>query len=444
MVLAANQISRLAWMLIVAASIVTRLLLPPALARLCNAQRAPRQVAQAILSSPAYNLAAYLLKEMQADCISKSAAHRAARELGRTRMNFRNRGKAMTTVRFVSQAKRGPLAAIFAVAIMTTGCTTIKEGIGGTEHEDVAPFAQTTVEVLGIQNIQLRDNELVYLRFLVDEDFVALDKLQAALQRTDTFRDRVISYSIDLVRITEMYDEEEDKVTAFADGIDEQLGRQAIDVLQMSRQEWEAVIAEIRSQPDFLAALRAVQPVINRSGKFYEDLLTEIEVTVLVDVRAGFDDRIQAEFAKPLQFLDNHYNRRDEILTGLNLINAYRHGDDDAIEGLRNDDIVFDSSLLPRGKFTTKDVNAIDQVLRDELVQNSLLLDQLKADVADYKASVEELDRKEAEVIADLGLARLQFLTWSRSHQALANGVKEPGKWMELSSKAAKLVRGAL
>jgi hypothetical protein len=336
------------------------------------------------------------------------------------------------------------LVAITTLITITTGCTTIKEGFGGTEEEDVAPFAQTTVEVLGIQNIQLRDNELVYLRFLVDEDFVALDKLQAMLQRTDTFRDRVISYSVDLVRITEMYDEEADKVTAFADGIDDQLGRQAVDVLQMSQQEWEAVIAEIRSQPDFLAALRAVQPVINQAGSFYEDLLTEIETTVLVDVRIGFDERIQAEFAKPIQFLDNHYNRRDEILTGLNLINAYRHGDDDAIEGLRKDNIIFDSSLLPKGQFTTKDVNAIDQALRDELVQSTLLLDQLKADIDDYKASVEELDRKESEVIADLGLARLQFLTWSRSHQALANGVKEPGKWMELSSKAAKLVRGAL
>ena len=349
----------------------------------------------------------------------------------------------MKTATMAIPAIRLPLTAIVGFAAIATGCTS-NGSLRSTEREDVTPFAQKTVEVLGLQNIQLRDNELFYLRVYADSSFVELDRLQVLLERTDAFRDRVISYSVDLVRVTEMYDDETEKVAAYADGVDYQLRDQAVTALEMSEQDWDAVITDVRAQPDFLAALRAVQPIINEAGRFYEELLFEIENEVLVEVRTEFDRRIQAEYAEPIRFIDNYYNRRDEILRGLNLIYAYRHGDTAAAEGIRDVTAVVNPSLLPKGDFTAKDIDAIDKTLRDELIQNTLLLKQLEDDVDDYEKTRDELDRKEAEVIASLGLARLQFVTWSRSHQALANGVKEPGKWMELSIKAGDLLRKAL
>jgi hypothetical protein len=349
----------------------------------------------------------------------------------------------MKAANFERPANHWRFPTIIALAAIAAGCSS-SSGFRSTEHEDVTPFAQKTVEVLGLQNIQLRDNELVYLRDYVDSDFVELDQLQAMLERTDAFRDRVISYSVDLVRVTEMYDSEADKVAAYADGVDHQLQEQAVAALDMSEQDWDAVMTDIRAQPNFLAALRAVQPIINKAGQFYEELLFEIEKEVLVEVRAEFDRRIQAEYAEPIRFIKNYYNRRDEILLGLNLIYAYRHGDIAAAEGIREVNAVVHPSLLPKGDFTAKDIDAIDTALRDELIQNTLLLTQLEKDIEGYEKTRDELDRKESEVIASLGLARLQFVTWSRSHQALANGVKEPGKWMELSVKAGQLLGKAL
>ena len=349
----------------------------------------------------------------------------------------------MKTATIAIPAIRLPLTAIVGFAAIAMGCSS-SSGFRSTEREDVTPFAQKTVEVLGLQNIQLRDNELIYLRPYADSDFVELDQLQAMLERTDDFRDRVISYSVDLVRVTEMYDNEADKVAAYADGVDNHLREQAVAALDMSAQDWDTVMTDVRAQPDFLAALRAVQPIINKAGQFYEELLFEIEKEVLVEVRNEFDRRIQAEYAEPIRFIENYYNRRDEILLGLNLIHAYRHGDTVAAEGIRDVNAVVHPSLLPKGDFTAKDIDAIDDALRDELIQNTLLLKQLEDDVDDYEKTRDELDRKETKVIASLGLARLQFVTWSRSHQALANGVEEPGKWMELSIKAGDLLRRAL
>jgi hypothetical protein len=337
-----------------------------------------------------------------------------------------------------------PVAVFFVLAMISTGCTSYNKGLAGTEHEDITPFAQKTVEVLGVQNIRLHDSDLVYLRQYVDPSFVELDRLQEMLDLTDGFRDRVISYSIDLVRVTEMYDTDKDKVAAYADGVDYQLRGRAMDVLEISEQEWDEIISDIRGQPNLLAALRAIQPILNDAARFYEVLLTEIEKDVLVEVRAEFDRRILIEFSTPLEFLDNYYNWRDEILTGLNLIYAYRRGDTAAAEGLRNGYIVTDRSLLPKGEFTAKDVDAIDSALREALMQNTALLEQFDREIDDFKKARDELDRKEAGVLTDLALARIQFQTWARAHQALANGVKEPARWMELSLNAAGLLGRAL
>ena len=347
-----------------------------------------------------------------------------------------------------STAGSGTLLILAAVAVLvTTGtaCTSTGGGMRGREYADITPFAQTTVEVVGLQNIRLRDSDLVYLRpYADDEDFVELNQLQALLDQTDTFRDRVISYSVDLVLVTEMHTSEKDTVAAYADSIDSLLKDSVIDAEILSEQGWNEILTDIRAAPDFLAALRAFQPVINEAGTFYDDLLTEIESEVLVEVRAGFDRRIMAEYGPPIRFLESYIGRRDEIFAGLVLTDVYRHGDAAAADRLREGNIVLDRSLIPKGAFTTKDIDAIEKALRDELTVNTNMLDQIKEDDADFQATRAELDRKEAEVIASLGLARLQFLTWARSHQALANGVEEPGKWMELSVKAGKLLSKAL
>jgi hypothetical protein len=348
-----------------------------------------------------------------------------------------NRNTALRTARIGL-----PVALIF--ILLASGCTTVKQGFAGTEHEDITPFAQKTVEVLGLQNIQIRDNELVYLRALVDSDFILLDELQAAMARTDFFRDQVITYSVDLVRITEMYDNESDTVAAYADSVDENLRSQVVNTVGMPEQEWDSVIADIRSQDNLLSALQAFQPVVNISGVYYDDLLRQIENEILVDVRAEFDRRIQTDYKQMLQFLNNSGDRREAILEGMNIVHAYQHGNTAAAEKLREGKILLDKSVLPQGEFTAKSIDAIAAALNTELTDNTQLQTKFETDIDYYTRTVDELNLKEKEAIDSLSLARLQFVTWARSHQALASGVKEPGKWMELSLKAGKLLGSAL
>jgi len=333
------------------------------------------------------------------------------------------------------------LSGLLLLAIVSAGCTTVKEGFGGTEREDITPFAQKTVEVVGVGNIRLRDDELLYLRLYVDESFEALDYLQELLIRMDTFQDKVITYSVDLVRVTELYKNDAEQVAAYAQSLDDNLRAPVTGYLAVTEQEWEAVLADVRGQKDLLAALRAVQPILTKAGDYFEELVVEMEATIIFDVRTEFDLRIQAEYESLLTFADKHYRYRDELLDVAIHLDDYERGDKDAITRLRAKDYIVDLSTLPNDSPTQAQVRKTGQILLEELQMTTEIGRNLEPDIADYIATRAELDRKETEVLADMGLARVQFVTWSRAHQALAAGVKDPGEWMELSIKAAKIVK---
>jgi len=324
--------------------------------------------------------------------------------------------------------------------VLVTGCTTVKEGFVGTEREDITPFAQKTAEVIGVDNIRLRDDELVYLRMYVDDSFEAIDRLQELLIRMDVFQNKVIQYSVDLVRVTELYDSDEEQVAAYAQSIDESLRGPVTDYLGVAEQDWDAVLADVRAQDDLLGALRAVQPVVTRAGDYFEELVAEMEATVIFEVRTEFDRRIQAEFSDLLEFAERHYRYRNELLDAAVHLDDYERGDKEAIARLRAKDYIVDLSTLPSDSPTQAQVRETGRVLLEELQMTSEVGRNLEVDIDDYMATRAELDRKETEVLADMSLARIQFVTWSRAHQALAAGVKDPGSWMELSIKAAKAV----
>jgi len=156
---------------------------------------------------------------------------------------------------------------LLSALLLTQGCQTVTEGFTAQEHAEFTPFAQKTVEVIGVDNIQLRDDELIYLRSYADESFVQLDRLQELLNQTEVFRSKVILYSVELVRVSEIYTTEEEMIAAFAQSIDDNLRAPVTGYLDVSEQQWDAILADVREQESMLGALRAVQPIVNQAGE---------------------------------------------------------------------------------------------------------------------------------------------------------------------------------
>ncbi len=346
----------------------------------------------------------------------------------------------MTNSEQLRRARPIAVISLLAAALFSQGCETVKKGVYGTEHAEITPFAQKTVEVIGVENMLMNDNELVWLRIYADKDFVELDRMQTLLADLDFFRSQIISYSVELVRITELYGSGKPRVEAFADSVDENLRGPVIDDLGVPEQQWDAVMQDIREQKDFLGALRAFQPIVNTAGDFYDGLVDEIEYTVLNGVRVGFDKRIQKDFADANEFGERHYRHRNEIFRALNYVDAYQRGDENAIVELRRENFPIDPELLEEDKPDFAQTRKLQLELQAMLAESTQVRESFDKDINDYVAVYSELDAKVIEVLNNTRIARLQFHSWARAHQALANGVKEPGKWMELAIKAGSML----
>lgn len=320
------------------------------------------------------------------------------------------------------------------------GCTAISEKLVGKEHEEITPFAQKTVEVLAVENIQIHESELIHLRPYVDDSFVELAELQQQMQRVDAFRDSIIAYSIDLVRVTELYSTDTDRVDAYASHIEQTVGEMELMWLDISDQEWEQIVDDLRAQETLLDALRTFQPVINRASRDFEQLICSIETDLITAARTEFDRRIEADFMEINEFLLRQKSMREQLVVAMIAIDEYRHGRSAAIAEFRQKQTPI-GKLFPADALSEQQIDRLETDLYERIKKSTSLIAEMHLDSANYEKARNELYQREAELRAALNIARVQITTWALAHQALANGVKDPGEWMELSIKAAELVR---
>lgn len=332
---------------------------------------------------------------------------------------------------------------IVSTLFFSQGCTSFTEKFTGKKQEEITPFAQKTVEVLVVENIQIRDNELIHLRRYVDDSLVELDVLQLNMEQVKRYRDKLITYSIDLVRLTELYEKEEEMVTAYADRIEQTVDTDELNRLGISEQEWATMLTAIRSQDTLLNALRTFQPVINIAASDFETLISRIESELVEAVRIEFDRRIEANFLEVNEFLLRQYEIRHELLAAMIAIDKYRRGEKQAIAELRQTKTLV-NKLFSSSSPSEKQLHKAEADLQERIKNSTALITELNSDYANYELARAELDSKEAEVFDALTVARLQIATWTLAHQALANGVKTPGEWMELSVGAARLAGSVL
>ena len=200
-------------------------------------------------------------------------------------------------------------------------------------------------------------------------------------------------------------------------------------------------IENIQNEQTFLGALRAVQPLIVESGEYFEDLLREAEDEAVPGARDLIDRNIEKEFETVIAQLDIIYERRDELMRGLQMIRKYRLGDKDALRGINDGTMLLNRSFRLPTLPNDKQLDATKDYIVSELQKEDLILNLLQKDVDDYFATRAELDREIAEVTEGLAIARRQVVGWIRGHQALANGIRDPGRWLKAIFQVAEGVR---
>jgi hypothetical protein len=137
-------------------------------------------------------------------------------------------------------------------------------------------------------------------------------------------------------------------------------------------------------------------------------------------------------------------DRRDEILAGLTLLRDYRLGNDGALDRLRESNIILNKEIAIPKSPTEAQLKAMENYLLAQTRIDQELILYMAADIASYLQAHAELEREEAEVLTALTVARLQIVAWTRAHQAMAQGVKDPGKFLEIALQTAEKTKQVL
>lgn len=325
-----------------------------------------------------------------------------------------------------------------AIMIALTGCASLnKKFVSGTKA-GIGLFADNTIALLSDLDLSIDRNEAVFVRRFINEgddeekEMIRLnDNMQIALYN-------IVDYSISLVDMAESQRTEKEKVAAYA----EHLNRFKDDILystKMTPEQFDARIQAIGAEPDFLAALRAAQPLISAA---VIEIIRELKaLTNAVEVVANkIDARIDAEYADIIQYQEKMEDEKSRILKAIEIIfDAYRTGKPN-LKSLAETDAIWFPELIPKGRPTPRQLKAIEDHLQARLDALHKIGQEVRPYWEEYRAAHRELDDLTDKTLKEVNHVRLIMLVWVRAHQKMAAGVVDPAEWFDIKTAPAQLL----
>jgi hypothetical protein len=217
-----------------------------------------------------------------------------------------------------------------------------------------------------------------------------------------------------------------------------------VDRLNGDGARFDSVVESVRAETTLLGALRRAQPLIDRAGEEFDFFVQDISEVTLVAAVDYLDAAIEDHFKIFMNYNKLMVVRRDEILAGLTLLRDYRLGNDGALDRLRESSIILNKEIVIPKSPTEAQLKAMENYLLAQTRIDQELILYMAADVTSYLQAHAELEREEAEVLTALTVARSQIVAWTRAHQAMAQGVKDPGKFLEIAVQTAEKAKQVL
>jgi hypothetical protein len=330
----------------------------------------------------------------------------------------------------------GLLAFMF-FSLALTGCASINKKFTSGENANIGFFADHTIAMLSDVDLSVKRNESVYARRFFDDNG-SEEKRMADLD--DSMRitlSNIVNYSITLVSIVESENTVQKRVAAYADFL-ATFKEDILYSVDMTPDQFDVTIEEVKNKPDFLAALRSAQPMINAA--VIDAILELNELTVAIEVLADkIDAKIDVEYADVIRYQQKMEYEKSQILRAFEIIyDAYRNNNPDLSE-LAESGVIWLPEVIPQGRPTKKDLRAIGEHLQARLDNMHIIQQEIEPYWEDYRAAHQELDDLTDKVMERVNRVRIILLVWGRAHQKMASGVVDPAEWFDIKDAPALL-----
>jgi uncharacterized membrane protein YkgB len=326
------------------------------------------------------------------------------------------------------------------------GCDKFVKG----ESENLAPFSEQTISLIGSLEYSLNDSELIYLRS-IDKYFENEDTFTRYLaleNQVINMLTALVAYSMQIVTISEQNTTDNVKANRLADVVLELRGLVTKDQVIVNENasvaEIEKTIKVVRATEDYLEALRLLLPVINEfsahSGRVLDALRVEKQ-----KVAGLIDKAIDKKYKSTIKFHRELRLVKDDIYETLYNLSQYSvTNDKQYLEKMKSYGMYPVLAALKNKKsLSVKEQEKLHREITARLRTVNENYQQLLPDVLEYDESVKELNKILETKEDAIREAHLTFVVWTRAYQKMASGKTDPAEWFDISDSGALLFGAA-
>lgn len=318
------------------------------------------------------------------------------------------------------------------------------------ESENLAPFAQQSIDLIGSLEYSLTDSEVLYLRDIADyiDDKDPYARYTALEDQVGNMLVALVTYSLQIVTISEQGISENDKANLIADVVVAliELVRKDEVVVNPNRDDEKinAIIAQVRQQEDYLEALRLLMPLINEfsahAGRVLDQLDREKQRLALV-----IDASIDRKYASVIELHKEMRLAKDDMFRTLINLSKYSVTRDPVyFEKMRSYGMFSVMAATENKKsLNTRELAQLHKAATDELRVVNENYTQLMPDIIEYQNTHNELFKLVEDKEDAIREARLTFLVWSRAYQKMASGKTDPAEWFDITETGDLLLGAA-
>ena len=314
------------------------------------------------------------------------------------------------------------------------------------ESENLAPFAQQTIDLIGTLEYSLSDLHVLYLRsindYIDEEDPYA--RYLAMENQVGNMLAAVVTYSLQIVAISEQNITENEKANELADVVVALVALiqkdQVIANENITSEMIEEAVAQVRQSEEYLEALRLMLPLINEfsahAGRVLDELRKEMQrLTILMD------EAIDRKYGSAIALHMEMRSAKDDMYQTLVNLSRYSVTRDPAYFEKMKSYGMFPVVIATKNKksLNTQEMYKLHKEITENLRVVNENYEQLLPDVTAYHEhhrELAELLQYKEDAIRE---ARQTFVVWSRAYQKMAGGKTDPAEWFDISESGELL-----
>ncbi len=321
------------------------------------------------------------------------------------------------------------LIVLLSVFILSA-CASFSNKFTSSMTEDVSAFSDHTISVMSEADLGFGKSDTIYLRQFVDIKAPEEKAFYTAEQRAFKMLRGMVLYSMEITRIAETYDSDEEKVNAYADllaGIRDDTKTN----MNFTEESFAEMIQGIRDKSTFREALLKAQTIVSLFGQYLNQVLDDFAVQTH-SLAETLDSRIDVRYQLVIKYQRALEQEKYAVLQAMGQLYTYYNGDMEAYTRLVESGVVRDPDILPQGEPSRQQLLVISEHLQKRLKAMHLIGLEIKPDWDDYRATHRELDDKVVEIKSRITKVRAISLLWTRAHLKMASGKSEPAEWFDV------------